>query len=97
LANWDQGYGIRLVTPDDSKISSDVLIRFSEFKKDLDAKGTHVISSNKNPPGGWLAQPAGVGRRSQSATHPGLRLLALPGFLTWRSCPSSSHLHDQLP
>ncbi len=31
--------GIRLVTPDDSKITSDVLIRFSDFKKDLDAKG----------------------------------------------------------
>jgi ribose transport system substrate-binding protein len=31
--------GIRLVTPDDSKITSDVLVRFSDFKKDLDAKG----------------------------------------------------------
>ena len=31
--------GIRLVTPDDSKITSDVLIHFSDFKKDLDAKG----------------------------------------------------------
>ena len=31
--------GIRLVTPDDSKINSDVLVRFSDFKRDLDAKG----------------------------------------------------------
>lgn len=31
--------GIRLVVPDASTISSDVLVRFSDFKKDLDAKG----------------------------------------------------------
>ncbi|MCI0628765.1 MAG: sugar-binding protein [Acidobacteria bacterium] len=31
--------GIRLVAPDDSKITSDALVRFSDFKKDLDAKG----------------------------------------------------------
>ena len=32
--------GIRLVTPDESTITtSDVLVRFSDFKKDLDAKG----------------------------------------------------------
>jgi ribose transport system substrate-binding protein len=31
--------GVRLVTPDETKINSEFLIRFSEFKKDLDAKG----------------------------------------------------------
>ncbi len=31
--------GVRLVTPDDTTVTSPYLIRFSEFKKDLDAKG----------------------------------------------------------